>query len=312
MKTPWREKVLLGILRGTGAGYAALPRSARGLFARGLGWSLRVIGTRAPIVRQNLDIAFPGENATERALRGRLFKEAYRHIGHLTFEILQVLGDLKGYCERNGELRGHENWKRASDLGRGAIFLSSHVGNWELMAALGALSGMDLMLVTKKLKPTSLHAAIEAGRLTCGVTGTYEPRTLRDVLAHLKRGGTVGLILDQYAGPPIGVRVPVFGVPVGTASTVAAIAKRTGAPVVPVVNYRTSDGRIIVDIQPALNWITDTDVQRELAVNTARYAEVLEQHIRQHPGQWLWIHRRFKGDLSPLREGEWSEGRARH
>ncbi|MEK7691735.1 MAG: lysophospholipid acyltransferase family protein, partial [Bdellovibrionota bacterium] len=232
-------------------------------------------------------------------------------VGHLFFEILLVFGAMKKFCENSVELIGLENWRQANQQGRGAIYLSSHVGNWEIMAAKGALAGMDLMIVTKHLKPEWLHLAIERGRAACGVSGTYEPRTLRDALAHFKKKGTVGFILDQYAGPPIGVRVPVFGMPVGTASAIAMLAKRTGAPVLPVVNYRRPDGTMVVDIRPELPWITDENSNREVAINTARYASVLEGDIRSHPEQWLWIHNRFKGDLGPLQPDEWIRSRAR-
>jgi KDO2-lipid IV(A) lauroyltransferase len=174
----------------------------------------------------------------------------------------------------------------------------------------GVQLGMDLMLVTKHLKPEWLHRAIERCRSRCHVKATYEPRTLRDVLAHLKKGGTVGFVLDQYAGPPVGVRVPVFGVPVGTTTAVAMLAKRTGAPVLPVVNYREPDGRYRIEIRPPLSW-EEVDAETEIAFNTARYAALLEKDIYAHPDQWLWIHRRFKGDLTPVRDGEWAEGRAR-
>jgi KDO2-lipid IV(A) lauroyltransferase len=156
-----------------------------------------------------------------------------------------------------------------------------------------------------------LHQAIEKGRARCGVTATYEPRTLKDVLGRLKKNGTVGFVLDQYTGPPVGVRVPVFGTPVGTSTAIATLAKRTGAVVLPVINYRTPDGRWKVIIRPAIEWVASEDPAFELAQNTARYASELEKDIYAHPDQWLWIHRRFKGELGPLREGEWNEGRAR-
>src|SRR6185312_635098 len=118
-------------------------------------------------------------------------------------------------------------------------FVSSHVGNWEIMSGSGALlGGIDLMIVTKRLKPAWIHRAIERGRIRSGVKGTYEPRPMKDVLRHLSKNGTVGFVMDQYPGPPVGVRVPVFGVPTGTPAAIAALARRTGAPVVPVVNYR--------------------------------------------------------------------------
>ena len=300
---------MIGILRALGWFYAVQPVRWRLAWGAALGFFLRLTGARARIVRRNLEIAYPGPE--REAERDRLYRQAYAHVGHLFFEILLVFGAMRKFCERSVELVGLENWRKANERGRGAIYLSSHVGNWEVMAAKGAMAGMDLMIVTKHLKPEWLHQAIERGRAACGVSGTYEPRTLRDALAHFKKKGTVGFILDQYAGPPIGVRVPVFGLPVGTASAIAMLAKRTGAPVLPVVNYRKADGTMVVDIRPELNWIEDENSNREIAINTAHYAAVLEADIRSHPEQWLWIHNRFKGDLSPLGPEEWERSRAR-
>jgi KDO2-lipid IV(A) lauroyltransferase len=130
-------------------------------------------------------------------------------------------------------------------------------------------------------------------------------------LKHLKEKKTVGFVLDQYAGPPIGIRVPFFGVPVGTANIVATLAKRTGAPVLPAISYRTPEGGYRVVVGPALEWISHPDPHQELALNTALYVSTLEGYIRSCPEQWLWTHRRFKGDFAPLRPQEWQEGRAR-
>jgi KDO2-lipid IV(A) lauroyltransferase len=299
----------LVLLRSIAWLYGLQPAVLRDFWGRALGVILRKLNLRAKVVRQNLELAFPADARK----REQLFNEAYRHLGSLVFEILMLLGPMKRFVLKKCELRGAAHWRDAKAQGKGVIFLASHVGNWEIMAATGALhGGMDLMLVTKHLKPEWLHRAIEAGRTRCGVRATYEPKTLKDVLGHLKRNGTVGIVLDQYAGPPIGVRVPVFGVPVGTSTAIAALARRTGAAILPVVNYRTKDGWV-VDIRAPLGWreVADADTTRELAENTAAYSGALERDILDHPEQWLWIHRRFKGDLSPLREGEWDEGRAR-
>ena len=77
------------------------------------------------------------------------------------------------------------------------------------------------------------------------------------------------------------------------------------------MNYRTPEGKVIIQIEPPLEWQPHENAAYEIALNTANYASVLEGHILKYPEQWLWTHRRFKGDLSPLREGEWNEGRAR-
>ncbi|MGE0615357.1 MAG: lysophospholipid acyltransferase family protein [Bacteriovoracia bacterium] len=291
--------------------FSRFPRSWQTGLGDALGVALRTLRFRRKVIRQNLEIAY----GDDLAARERLERAAFRHIGNLFLEIFLVLvpGQVMGrFLGRWSELRGQEHWRAALARGKGAIFLSSHVGNWEIMAGTGATHGIDLMIVTKHLKPEWLHRAIERGRARYGVKGTYEPRTMKDILRFLRDGKTIGIVLDQYAGPPLGVRVPFFGRPVGTSSALAALHKRTEAPILPVVNYRLPNGRFVVEIFPALAWISDENSFRELALNTARYAEVVEQHVRAHPEQWLWSHRRFKGDLSPLKPGEWDSARGRH
>jgi len=288
--------------------YYYLPQTLQKAAGALLGAFFYAFKYRAQVVDQNLKYAFPTEVQT----RDRVFRQAYTHFGNLILEVLLLFGPMKKFIKKRADLIGVENWRRALDKNQGIIFLSSHVGNWEMMAATGALlAPMDLMIVTKHLKPQWLHESIEKARARCGVKATYEPSTLKDVLRQLKSGQTVGFVLDQYAGPPVGVRVPVFGVPVGTMTAVAFLAKRTGAAVVPVVNFRTPDGRIRTEIHPELEWISDPDPSREIAINTAQYAKVMEQDIYLHPDQWLWIHRRFKGDLSPLKIDEWTLPRKR-
>lgn len=300
--------IILFFLRVIAWIYALIPSGLRRLAGEALGAVFRLLKLRSQVVSQNVSLAFKDSPEKQR----KVYSAAYSHLGHLSLEILMLLGPMRAFVRRRAELIGAEHWHQAKLKGRGVIFLASHVGNWEVMASTGAIQrGIDILLVTKHLKPEWLHQAIEKGRSHCGVRATYEPRTLRDVLSQLKKNGTVGFVLDQYAGPPIGVRVPVFGIPVGTTTAIATLAKRTGAVVLPVVNYRTSDGRWKVIIRPPVEWVTSEDLPYELAENTARYAADLERDIHAHPDQWLWIHRRFKGDLGPIREGEWSEGRAR-
>jgi Kdo2-lipid IVA lauroyltransferase/acyltransferase len=303
--------IVLAILRSLAWFLYWIPSAVREGLADILGWVLQTFGLRSRVIAENLQIAFPGESFDAVQKREALYASAYRHLGHLVLEILMLLGPMKKYSMKYTDFHGLEHWEKAKKKGKGVLFVASHVGNWEIMTARGALSGIDILLVTKHLKPEWLHRAIEEGRARCNVRATYEPRTLRDVIFHLRRNGTVGFVLDQYTGPPVGVRVPVFGVPVGTSLALATLAKRTGAVVLPVLNYRAPSGRLVVEIQPEVEWQVHENPQLELAQNTARYAQILEGHIRSYPEQWLWTHRRFKGDLTPLRRDEWLEGRAR-
>ncbi len=290
------------------------PRFLQGFWGRIFGWVAYRLAFRRSVVVNNLALAFPGQLG----LQAELLRKNYDHLGHLCVEIPLVLGPMPAWIARNCDLQGGEEIRRAQVGGKGILFLSSHLGNWEIMLAVGAVLGkVPLLMVTKRLKPSWLHAWIEQGRNRYGVGATYEPKTIKDVLRALKKNQAVGFVLDQYTGAPVGVRVPFFGVPVGTSLALATLAKRTGAVVLPVSNYRKPDGRLAVVIEKPCAWIkvgsgsSEGDLHRELAVNTAAYAAILERHIRAHPEQWLWTHRRFKGDLSPLRADEWEKPRVR-
>jgi KDO2-lipid IV(A) lauroyltransferase len=306
------EKIISFPLKSFAWIYYAMPLKIKLLVVNGLGRFLKFLKFRSEVIENNLKIAFP--HADESKLNG-LKSEAYRHLAFLFFEIFLLFGPMQKFVKKFGVLKGAENWQNARAQGRGVIFISSHVGNWEVMCSTGALlGGFDLLLVTKLLKPQWFHDLMEHSRLICGVRGTYEPKTLRDVLKHLKSGGTVGFAMDQYSGPPVGVRVPVFKTPVGTSTVVATLARRTGAVVVPVVSYRklTPQGIIwTTEVKPALEWLKDSNVEYEIAINTAQYSAAVEKDIYSYPEQWLWSHKRFKGDLSPLKENEWREGRVR-
>jgi len=268
-----------------------LPNRARIGLGNGLGRILERAKFKSAVIQENLAYAFP----TEAQTRERIGHQAYLHFGNLVLELILLFGPLRRFVKRNSDLAGANLLHEALRSGRGAILLASHVGNWEIMAGTGAaLENFDILIVTKHLKPEWLHVAVEKARRRLGVRATYEPKTLKDVLRQLKSGKTVGFVLDQYAGAPVGVRVPVFGIPVGTMTAVAMLAKRTGAPVLPVVNFHTPNGRIRSEVHSPLKWISDPDPHQELAINTANYAKVLERFIYTHPDQWLWMHRRWK------------------
>ena len=295
-------------LRSLGLCFGLLPRRWQMRLGNGLGLMILKLNFRRSVARENLARAFPNDLAQQ----ARVLKESYENFGNLLLEFLLLFGPLEKWVQRFVDFEGAEHIYSSQARGKGTLFLSSHLGNWEIMAVAGCLKAdARLLLVTKLLRPNWLHQSITRARLRGGVRATYEPRTLRDVLSHLKKNGSVGFVLDQYAGPPVGMRVPFFGVPVSTSTALATLARRTGASVLPVFNFRKPDGRWSVQVRAPLEWITGASPQDELALNTAFYTSVIEEGIRKTPEQWLWFHRRFKGDLSPLRDNEWSTGRVR-
>ncbi len=294
----------LPLLYGVSFLLGLLPRSGQIFLADRLGDFLGWIGLRRSVVESNLGIVFPalGQEQKEKVIR-----DYYRHFGNLVLEILLLFGPFRKFLQRYSELQGMEYYLAVKAQGRPVLFVSSHVGNWEVMVGTGATLGkMPLMMVTKRIKPAWLHEAIEKRRRLVGVQAAYEPRTLQSALKHLRKGCDVGLVIDQYSGPPVGYRVPFFGKMVGTSSVAAILAKRTGAALLPVVCHRAPKGRWTVEIRPEIR-MNEHASESSDAEWTATLVKGVEQDIRSYPEQWLWIHRRFKGDLGPLLENEWKQ-----
>lgn len=301
------EKLYRLILQAMAWTYFCAPRLLQRLMGWCAGRLFLLLKYRRSVLVGNLELAYPGDSAAQVAFRRDTMRQNYAHMGHLFLEIMMHFGPMRRFVERRVRLVGVEHWREAHAQGRGVILLGSHMGNWEVMsAAICVLEPTRSMMVTKHLKPEWLHRCLEESRTGCGIRAVYEPKLWSKVLANLQDSGTVGYVLDQYAGHPIGVRVPYFGVPVGTNSAVAAYIRESGAQLVPITNYRLDNGDFVVELLPPVAWISDPHPQRELALNTAQYVGVIEETVRRRPEQWLWTHRRFKGDLSPLREADWT------
>ena len=290
--------VLRLVLGALGLAVSFLPRRFELALGGALGSLVLASGLkRANVARENLRRCYPAMADDEREA---LLRRQFRHLGVLTLELLHLFSPIPGhyrrYIQRIGVLEGLADWKKAHDKGKGVIFVSAHMGNWEVMVGQGALGGIPLTMVTKLLKPAWLHRKIERERLSMGVKGAYEPRTLPIVMRALRSGESVGFVMDQYAGPPIGIPVPFFGVNVGTLAAVSVLVERTGAAVVPVSTVRDEKGVVRVRIEPELDL---SSVAHDNARCTARLTAHVETWVRAQPEQWLWTHRRFKNVVWP-------------
>jgi len=275
-----------------------IPRPLFLALGRGLGALLRKGGFRAAIVEGNLALAYP-ELPPEG--RERLYSRIFAETGVLFLEILRMFYRFDRMVLRNSDVEGLEHLRAALAGGKGAFAMTAHLGNWELLTTTGPLYlGTPVTMVTKELKPAWLQRVFVLVRGLLGVRMACEPRTMPEILRALKKGHIVGFVMDQYAGAPVGARVPFFGKAVGSHTALAALALRTGAPVVPAIAVRKPDGRYLIRFEPPLQLEERAEPGAALIANTALFVRHTEGWVREFPEQWLWIHRRWKGDLSPL------------
>ena len=208
-------------------------------------------------------------------------------------------------------VEGREHLDRALAQKRGVLFLTAHLGNWELMAVVCTLLGYRLFPLARPLDNPWLNRLVDGIRSRHGnrVISKKADSAPRDLVQALRDGNCVGILLDQNMATYDGVFVNFFGRPACTAKGLALIARRTGAPVVPAFIVREADGRHHIRILPPVEFSQGPDVHEDVITNTARCTAVIERMVRQYPDQWLWMHRRWKtrpptdssaGDQTPV------------
>lgn len=274
------------------------PRPVFLIVGRGLGALLFAVGFRTNIAKNNISLAFPDWSEEK---KDKLLHDHFAHLGILFLEILRSFYRFDDFVRKYSDVEGENHLREALAKGQGTFVMTAHLGNWEVLTASGpTLFSTSVTMVTKELKPSFLHRTVKVTRELLGVKMACEPRTMQGIMRELKNKGIVGFVMDQFTGAPFGARVPFFGMPVGSHTALATLAIRTEAPVVPALSFRQANGRYLVRFEPPLPLIEHENKEQGVILNTANYVKHTEAWVRDRPEQWMWIHRRWKGDLSPL------------
>jgi KDO2-lipid IV(A) lauroyltransferase len=191
-------------------------------------------------------------------------------------------------------IHGREILDRALSDGRGAILLTQHLGNGDYAGAALSLKGVPVNLISKEFKSAWLNDLWFGMRKRSGTRFISPQKSSFEILRALKRNETVVFVLDQFMGPPVGVRTRFFGRVTGTAMGCAVIAERTKTPVIPCYTYRKEDGTHEIYFDEPITYLDDSPREENIAAMTQVYTDKVEEMVRRHPKQWMWIHRRWK------------------
>ncbi|MEW6324531.1 MAG: lysophospholipid acyltransferase family protein [Nitrospirota bacterium] len=272
----------------------ALPHRAALRAGQAAGLLLYAIdGRHRRLAQEQLQRAFP--RWTARQIR-RTARRCYAQLGVSAAEFLRLgRGDRRAILGRV-VIEGLEHLEGARSQGRGVIFLTAHLGNWELMGIVCSLLGYRLYPVARPLDNPWINRLVNRIRSRFGgeVVSKKSESAPRDIVQALRGGDLVGMLLDQNMSPHHGVFVDFFGRPACTSKGLAVIARRTGAPVVPAFIVREGLDRHRILLQPPVELARTGDPDADLLANTARCTAVIERMVRAHPEQWLWLHRRWK------------------
>lgn len=248
-------------------------------------------------VRRNLLLAYETELREGKMAINEIKKierENYRHYGRLVFEILHIPFDAARFAEKNVRVHNFEHLKNALSKKKGVFFLTAHTGYWEIMGIMAMRYKLPLNIITKYLRIKFFDDIWVKSRRSYGIKLIDETHSARSVLKAICSGELVGMVLDQFMGPPIGVRVLFFDKPAWTIASLAWFVQKTDASVVPVVNYRRADGSFDLILYPEIPYEKIGSDDLNIKHNTQRYSDVIEGFVRKCPEQWIWVHRRWK------------------
>lgn len=245
---------------------------------------------RAGIV--NLRLAFPDWTDAQRR---QILHRMVRYLGWMAAEFAHFPDLSRENVERLVVLDGFENFDAAHRRGKGVIFLTGHMSAWELAPFAQALYGHPLSFLARAVDNQRVDALVNHYRCLSGNRPIEKNNAARAMLRVLHDGGTVGILADQNTSLDEGIFVDFFGIPAATTTGLARIARRTDAAVVP--GFLFWDGamrKYRLRFEAAVQLQHTEDEDTDIRVNTARFNKVIEDYIRAHPDQWLWVHKRWK------------------
>lgn len=251
-----------------------------------LHFRLRQVGMR------NLAMAYPEKTLAERR---QILRGVFTSLGRQLAELCQ----FPRYTAQNVDdvvmYDGLEHFQEAYSRGKGVLFLTAHFGGWELSAFAHSLHGHWLHVVMRPMDNPYLDRLLQSYRTMHGNKVVPKDDFVRGLLAAMKAGETVGILMDTNMTPPQGVFVDFFGIPACTASGLARIALRTNSAVVPGFTiWDKIPGKYRLRFDPEVELIRTGDLEADIVANTQKFTKVIEEYVRRYPDQWLWVHRRWK------------------
>jgi len=184
---------------------------------------------------------------------------------------------------------GLEHIEAARRRGRGILFATAHLGNWELSAFAYAMLAEPMDVVVRPLDNPLIDALVERRRALSGNRVIAKSDPARAILRALADNRAVGILVDQNAAQESGAFVDFFGIPASAGTGFAKLAARSGAAVIPgFALWSECEHRYV------LRFLPPVEITGDAILDTQTVQSIVERVIRENPEQWLWIHRRWK------------------
>ena len=272
----------------------SLPQGVKNLLGKLIGVIFYdVFRFRRTIINSNLERAFPGLSSGEKR---RLGRQSLVILGHLILDFFGLPFIDKKWVESHIVFDGMDHYQSAQKKGKGVLFLGMHMGSGECALGSMCIMGIPIVLIGKRFRKKGADNILFASRALTGMEfiPPHGKTTALNILKCLREGKSLVFVLDQHIYPPYGIATTFFGHHVGTAFGLALFAQKTGSPIIPLHTFRDERGTNHVVFGPEIPFVKEDDKEATLKNMTQAFNHVLEDTIRKHPGQWMWIHKRWK------------------
>lgn len=241
---------------------------------------------------EHLQVAFPELSHEQRM---GIVRSSGRHLGVTFAEVVWLWRARSAQVDALCSISGLEHLTEARAAGRGAVLLTAHCGNWELLNARLCTAGIPMTIAVREVYDSRIdHLATRLrGRFGTEVVarGRHAGKQLASALG---RNRVNGLLIDQDIRDIPGVFVPFFGREAWTPSGAAGLALKVGCPITPAFVHRLEDGRHQAEIHPPLPIPDSGSLNDRIRELTAAGTACIERQIRAYPAQWVWMHRRWR------------------
>lgn len=241
---------------------------------------------------QNLTIAYPEWSSADRV---NTLRKVYRNLGYHLAEFCLMSRYTAEDAASFIEYDGLEHYLDARARGKGVLVVTGHLGAWELSSFYHSLVGYPMGLVIRRLDNALVDNFVNEIRCLHGNRVIHKDDFARGLIASMRAGETVGILMDTNMTPPQGVFVPYFGMLACTGSGLARIARKTDAEVLPgFLLWDEARSKYVLRFGERLPLVRSADADADSVANTAAFTRAIEDAVRRNPEQWLWMHRRWK------------------
>jgi Kdo2-lipid IVA lauroyltransferase/acyltransferase len=252
----------------------------------------RLLRKSRRLALEHLRVAF-GDDLTPTA-REHLARASFINITRCFFELAKI-DEIRARRDTYFELEGWEHAETILAEGKGAVVVTGHIGNWELLAAYFAWRGLPVAAIARRIYARRLNQILVDFRSRQGVQTILResPSSARQIISALKSNALLAMLIDQDTHAP-SVSVPFFGRLARTPAAAASLVIRREIPPLAVFIQRRPGGGHRITVQPPFVVERSGDVAADIRALTRQFNAALEKQIRENPAEWVWWHRRWR------------------